>query len=96
LLCLAGTIDDDVELVSLPSFTLSKTIPVGQDPGWAVNSPDGRYCFVSSRADPGANSVAVVSYATQSVVATLATGHHPQAEITGRVPDSVLEAGGFR
>jgi YVTN family beta-propeller protein len=96
LLCLAGTIDDDVELVSLPSFTLSKTIPVGQDPGWAVNSPDGRYCFVSSRADPGANSVAVVSYATQSVVATLATGHHPQAEITGRVPDRALEAGGFR
>ncbi|MCW3028888.1 MAG: hypothetical protein JWN81_2099, partial [Solirubrobacterales bacterium] len=79
-----------------PSFTLSKTIPVGQDPGWAVNSPDGRYCFVSSRADPGANSVAVVSYATQSVVATLPTGHHPQTEITATVPDSVLEAGGFR
>jgi DNA-binding beta-propeller fold protein YncE len=96
LLCLAGTIDDDVELVSLPSFTLSKTIAVGQDPGWAVNSPDGRYCFVSSRADPGANSVAVVSYATQSVVATLATGHHPQTEITATVPNSVLEAGGFR
>jgi len=30
------------------------------------------------------------------VVATLATGHRPQAEITGTVPDSVLEAGGLR
>ncbi|MHB8572872.1 MAG: beta-propeller fold lactonase family protein [Candidatus Dormibacteria bacterium] len=88
-LCSAGTIDDYAALVSLPSFTLAATLPVGQEPAYAVNSPSGQYCFVSSRG-ASANSVSVISYATQSVVATIPTGLHPQVELTATVPASIL------
>ena len=95
-LCSAGTIDDYVAMVKLPQFDLAgtKILPVGQEPGWAVNSPDGNYCFVSSRG-PAANTVAAISYATQSVVATMHTGLHPQTELAANVPGSVLSGGGF-
>jgi YVTN family beta-propeller protein len=95
-LCSAGTIDNYAALVALPSFSLATTklIPVGQEPAYAVNSPDGRYCFISSRG-PQANSVSAISYATQTEVARFATGLHPQVELAARVPNSVLGAGGF-
>ena len=93
-LCLAGTIDDDVEMVSIPSLTLSRIIPVGEEPAYAVNSPDGRYCFISSRG-PTANTVSVISYAAQAEVARVPTGNHPQVEIAQPVPAAVLVAGGF-
>lgn len=95
-LCSAGTIDDYAALVHVPEFTLAATklIPVGQEPGYAVTSPDGSYCFVSSRG-PKANTVSVISYATQSLVTTLPTGLHPQVELTAQIPASVLAAGGF-
>lgn len=90
-LCSAGTIDNYATLTKLPDFSLASTtiIPVGQEPAYAVNSPDGSYCFVSSRG-PSANNVSAISYATQSVVATLPTGLHPQVELAARVPASSL------
>lgn len=90
-LCSAGTIDNYAALIKLPDFSLSssKIIPVGQEPAYAVNSPDGRYCFVASRG-PNANNVSVISYATQSVVTTLPTGLHPQVELAARVPSAVV------
>ena len=94
-LCLAGTIDDDVEMVSIAGgrpMTLSRVIPVGQEPAYAVTSPDGTYCFVSSRGAT-ANTVSVISYGTQSEVARIPTGIHPQVELATRVPWDVLLAG---
>jgi YVTN family beta-propeller protein len=93
-LCLAGTIDDDVEMVSIPSLTLSRVVPVGQEPAYAVTSPDGRYCFVSSRGAT-ANTVSVIAYATQAEVARIPTGNHPQVELAVPVAADVLAAGGF-
>jgi len=86
-LCSAGTIDDYAALISLPAFRLATTIAVGQEPGWAVNSPDGRYCFVSSRG-ARANTVSAISYASQREVARFATGKHPQVELSARIPAS--------
>jgi len=94
LLCLAETIDDRVALVRAPRLALDVTIPVGTEPGYAVNSPDGTRCFVSSRG-VDANTVSVISYATASLVAVMHTGLHPQVEITARIPADVLAAGGF-
>ena len=90
-LCSAGTIDDYAALVRLPAFSLAATklIPVGQEPAYAVNSPDGRYCFISSRG-PHANSVSAISYATQTEVARFPTGLHPQVELAATVPLSAL------
>jgi YVTN family beta-propeller protein len=90
-LCSAGTIDNYAALTKLPDFSPASTkiIPVGQEPAYAVNSPDGQYCFISSRG-AAANSVSVISYATQSVVATLPTGLHPQVELAARIPSSAL------
>jgi YVTN family beta-propeller protein len=93
-LCLAGTIDDYAAMVSIPAMHLSKIIPVGQEPGWALTSLDGQYCFVTSRGAT-ANTVSVISYATQAEVTRIPTGLHPQTEITGSVPGDVLAAGGF-
>ena len=93
-LCLAGTIDDNVAMVSIPSLTLSRLIPVGQEPAYAVTSPDGRYCFVSSRGAT-ANTVSVISYSDQVEVARIPTGTHPQVELAVPVPSDVLAAGGF-
>jgi DNA-binding beta-propeller fold protein YncE len=96
-LCSAGTIDDYAALVKLPdfSFAATKLISVGQEPAWAVNSPDGSYCFISSRG-PQANTVSVLSYATQAEVTRLKTGLHPQTELAARVPVSVLSAASVR
>ncbi len=88
-LCLAGTIDDDVEMVDVPALTLSRIIPVGQEPAYAVTSVDGRYCFVSSRGAT-ANTVSVIDYATRSELARIPTGNHPQVELAATIPGDVL------
>jgi YVTN family beta-propeller protein len=91
LLCSAGTIDDYAALIGLPAFSTASTklIPVGQEPAYAINSPDGRYCFISSRGAQ-ANTVSVISYSTQTEVARVPTGLHPQVELAARVPVRVL------
>jgi DNA-binding beta-propeller fold protein YncE len=95
-LCSAGTIDDYAALVPLPGFDAAgtKIVPVGQEPAYAINSVDGAYCFVTSRGAQ-ANTVSVISYATQTEIARFSTGLHPQVEIAASVPTDVLVAGGF-
>ena len=96
-LCSAGTIDDYAALVRLPDFSLAATtiVPVGQEPAYAVNSPDGSYCFISSRG-PQANSVSAISYASQTEVARFSTGLHPQVELAARVPVAQLGTAAVR
>jgi YVTN family beta-propeller protein len=91
-LCLAGTIDDDVEMVNIPALTLSHVIPVGQEPAYAVTSADGQYCFVSSRGAT-ANTVSVIAYATGAEVARIPTGVHPQVELAASVPHDLYSTG---
>ena len=104
-MCDAGTISDYVALVSLRTGRTRRIISVGQAPGEAVNSPDGRYCFVASRGATGlhrpavtdgdGDTVSVISYARAREVRRIRVGRHPQCEAAGRVSDRVLRAGGF-
>ena len=73
-LCVAGTMSDYAAIVHRDDFS-HELIDVGRKPYWATNSADGRYCFVSASGD---DRVAVISYAEERLVATIAVGDHPQ------------------
>jgi DNA-binding beta-propeller fold protein YncE len=73
-LCVAGTMDDYVAIVSRSTFA-ARIIPAGDRPYWATNSADGRYCFVSISGD---DVVSVVSYDGEEEVARIPVGDHPQ------------------
>jgi DNA-binding beta-propeller fold protein YncE len=92
VLCAAATLSDYVALVASSSFTLSKTIPVGDEPGWTVTSLDGQHCFVGSR---GSKTVSAISYAEQKEVARFPAGGLPQHLVVARIPERVLRAGGY-
>jgi DNA-binding beta-propeller fold protein YncE len=81
-LCVAGTMDDYVAIVSRATFA-ARVIPSGERPYWATNSGDGRYCFVSLSGD---DSVAVVSYDSEEEVARIHVGDHPQRMRMGKIP----------
>jgi len=87
-LCVAGTLPGYVALVALPELELLATIPVGAEPGWAINSLDGRHCYVSSRA---ADTVSVISYAEGREVARIPVGDYPQRMWTARVPRAAAD-----
>ena len=91
-LCAAGTLSDYVALVSRSSMTLLKSIPVGDEPGWTVTSPDGQYCFVGSR---GEKTISAISYAELKEVARFPVGGLPQHLLVAKIPESVLRAGGY-
>jgi DNA-binding beta-propeller fold protein YncE len=78
-LCVAGTMSDYAAIVHRDDFSY-EIIDVGRKPYWATNSADGRYCFVSASGD---DRVAVISYAEERLVATIAVGDHPQRMRTG-------------
>lgn len=86
-LCVAGTMDNYIGVVHRDSFEF-KVIPSGERPYWATTSTDGKYCFVSIA---GADQVAVLDYASEQVVHTIAVGYHPQRSRMGVVLESVLE-----
>lgn len=104
--CDAGTISNYVALVSVRTGRTRRIIPVGQAPGEAISSLDGRYCFVTDRGPTGLNrpavsdesgdAVSVISYARAREVRRIQVGRHPQSETVGRISDSTLRAGGFR
>jgi len=85
-LCAAGTVSDYAAIVSRTTFA-AQIIPVGPKPYWSTNSGDGRHCFVSVS---GADSVAVISYATEELVARFAVGDHPQRMRMGRLRYGLL------
>jgi DNA-binding beta-propeller fold protein YncE len=72
-LCVAGTMSDYAAIVRRDDFSY-ELIDVGRKPYWATNSADGRHCFVSVSGD---DRVAVISYAEERQVATIAVGAHP-------------------
>jgi DNA-binding beta-propeller fold protein YncE len=102
--CDAATISNYVALVTLGTGRVRRIINVGEAPGEALTSLDGRFCYVTNRGPTGLNppvvppsagdSVSVIDYRTGSL-RTIRVGRHPQAESTAMVPDAVLRAGGF-
>jgi hypothetical protein len=96
-LCVAGTMSNYAAVVQRSTFAY-KILPVGQRPYWATNSADGQYCFVSVAGD---DRVAVISYAQEKEVASIAVGDHPQRMRMGKVrvadygaPEPVAAPGG--
>jgi hypothetical protein len=79
-------------------------VDVGQTPGEALTSLDGRSCYLTNRGrtaldrplvtDGSADSVSVVDYRSGRV-RTVKAGKHPQSEATAMVSDATLRAGGF-
>jgi DNA-binding beta-propeller fold protein YncE len=88
-LCVAGTVSDYAALLSRPRLTVEAIVPVGDEPGWVENSPNGRYCFVSSRGEQ-ADTVSVISYAQRREIKRIRVGDHPQHLLAGRVRKAVL------
>jgi YVTN family beta-propeller protein len=89
-LCAAGRASDYVALISTETMRPTKIIEVGDAPGWAANTPDGRYCFVpNTRAD----TLSVISYAAQREVTRIKVGDGPKQLEPGEVPLSVLCGG---
>ena len=89
-LCVAGTMDNYVAIVSRKTFRY-KIIPVGDRPYWSTRSDDGRYCFVSVSGD---DRVAVISYKLRKEIASIHVGDHPQRLRTGQVRRSFLRQTG--
>jgi DNA-binding beta-propeller fold protein YncE len=87
-LCAAGTMSDYAAIVSRQTFAY-RILPVGEKPYWATNSGDGKYCFVSAS---GIDSVAVIDYASEDMVARIPVGDHPQRMRMGRMTEEALAA----
>ncbi|MDT4905656.1 MAG: hypothetical protein QOH52_3672 [Pseudonocardiales bacterium] len=84
-LCAAGTMDRYAAIVNRASFAY-KTIPVGDTPYWATNGPGATQCWMSIAGD---DKVEVIDYATESVVAEIAVGKHPQRIRLGAVASDI-------
>jgi DNA-binding beta-propeller fold protein YncE len=93
-LCVAGTMDDYVALVTTADPAHPKIFPlphVGDRPYWATNGPGAQKCWVSIAGDDRVN---VYDYATQSRVASVPVGSHPQRVRVGSIAQDVLTAWG--
>lgn len=86
-LCAAATVSDYVAIVDASTMQMTAQVPVGDEPGWAATSPDGRSCYVTER---GPDSVAVIDYASGTLIDHVAVGDHPQAIKTARVAAGLL------
>jgi DNA-binding beta-propeller fold protein YncE len=80
-LCVAGTMDDYAAIVSRQTFDYT-LIQAGEKPYWSTDSTDGNYCFVSWS---GTDSLSAISYGTESEVARIQVGDHPQRVRNGVV-----------
>lgn len=102
--CDAGTISNYAALVSWKTGRVKRIVKVGQAPGEALTSLDGRFCYLTNRGptalrrrlitNGSGDSVSVVDYRSGRVH-TIRVGEHPQCEATAMVPDATLRAGGF-
>lgn len=88
-LCVAGTIDDYVSIVSRPSLTTDGTVHYATDalPYWTQTSPNGRDCFVSLAED---DQISVVDYRTAKEVARIDVGRFPQRERAAKLTPAAL------
>ena len=87
-LCVAGTMDDYAAIVSRSTFNY-RLIQAGEKPYWSTNSRDGKYCFVSWS---GTDSLSAISYGSESEVARIQVGDHPQRVRNGVVRTSWANA----
>ncbi|WP_431043175.1 YncE family protein [Streptomyces sp. P1-3] len=90
-LCVAGTIDDYVAVVSRPGLTTDGFVHYDTDalPYWTASSADGRRCFVSLA---NQDRISVVDYATAKEVARVPVGDFPQRERLGLLSEAALNA----
>lgn len=88
-LCVAGTIDDYVSIVSRPGLTTDGT--VHYDPGalpyWTQTAPNGHDCYVSLSEK---NQVSVIDYRTAREVARIDVGHYPQRERAAKLTPEAI------
>ncbi|WP_396445649.1 YncE family protein [Actinomadura sp.] len=88
-LCVAGTIDDYVSIVSRPGLTTDGTVTYAADalPYWTQTSPNGHDCFVSLAED---DQVSVVDYRTAREVARIDVGRFPQRERAAKLTPEAI------
>jgi YVTN family beta-propeller protein len=87
-ICDAGTISDYAAVLSVPSLTVDRIVPVGAKPYWAAASPDGRYCFLSNS---DSDDISVVTFERPREVARIPVGDHPQRVRAHPLPVDVLQ-----
>jgi DNA-binding beta-propeller fold protein YncE len=86
-LCAAGRASDYVALVATRALSQRAIIEVGDAPGWAENSPNGRRCFVTNNRD---DTLSAISYRKREEVARIPVGDGPKHIEPARVPAKVL------
>jgi YVTN family beta-propeller protein len=85
-LCVAATMSNYAGIVSRETFRYT-VLPLGARTYWATTSADGNYCYVSVAGD---DTVSVISYDTETEVARVPVGDHPQRARTAQVAEAVL------
>ncbi|MFG2090100.1 YncE family protein [Spirillospora sp. NPDC048824] len=88
-LCVAGTIDDYVSVVSRPGLTTDGTVHYDTDalPYWTQTGPNGHDCYVSLAEK---NQISVIDYRTAEEVARIDVGEFPQRERAAKLtPEAV-------
>jgi YVTN family beta-propeller protein len=85
-LCAAGTMDGYAAMVDRQSGAAT-ILPVGNTPYWATDGPGGNQCWMSVAAD---NKVAVLDYATKSVITYVPVGNHPQRVRAGVIQNNLI------
>ncbi|AZZ92724.1 YncE family protein [Hahella sp. KA22] len=88
-LCLAGTIDNYVAIISTETLATDRIMDGYDLPYWATTSSDGSYCFVSNSVE---GTVGVFDYDTTQEAARIPVGEFPQRSRMGKAPQSVLNS----
>lgn len=83
-LCVAGTMDDYVALVSRETFEYNILSGLGEKPYWVTSDAAGEHCYISWS---GTDQMSVVSYASGEEVARVDVGYHPQRIREGSIPE---------
>lgn len=87
-LCVAGTMSDYAAFVDRRSFN-HKLLQLGSKPYWVTDSDDGEHCFISWS---GSDAVSALSYGSETEVARIEVGDHPQRIRTGNVRSEWVRA----
>jgi DNA-binding beta-propeller fold protein YncE len=85
-LCAAGTMDGYGAIVSRATGAAT-VLPLGDTPYWATDGAVGDQCWISVAGD---DKVAVLDYATASVVTYVHVGDHPQRVRPGLIQNSLV------